>query len=71
MRLLRCVEPDVAVREAGAAGRDVVDTRRRQQVAEGIGIARCPRCDGVLVLRMAGGRPAFWCRCPVRRGLVA
>lgn len=43
------------------------DVRRREASAEVTGVARCPRCGGELIARVARGRPGFWCRCPVRR----
>jgi hypothetical protein len=67
MRVLRGFDTGLIV--APAAER--VDVRRRQETAEVTVVARCPRCGGELVPRIARGRPGFWCRCPVRRGLVA
>lgn len=67
MRLLRSA--GLVLRIDGEVRRDL-DTRRRQTALEEMSIARCPKCGGELVARMARGRPAFWCRCPVRRGLA-
>jgi predicted RNA-binding Zn-ribbon protein involved in translation (DUF1610 family) len=66
MRLLRCVGLMLDLHQAEP------DTRspRRRPTNDTVSVARCPKCGGELVARMARGRPAFWCRCPVRRGLA-
>lgn len=63
MRLLRTVGMDLRVTR-------LREPRRRTSTADMLGVARCPACGGELVARIARGRPAFWCRCPVRRGLA-
>jgi hypothetical protein len=62
MRLLRSVGLEVRV--------SVRREPRRRCAADVLSAVRCPRCGGDLVARVARGRPAFWCRCPVRRGLA-
>ncbi|MFO0845891.1 MAG: hypothetical protein U0797_26500 [Gemmataceae bacterium] len=62
MRLLRIVG---LVLKGTKAGR-----RYHRAAADALSVARCPRCGGELVARIARGRPGFWCRCPVRRALA-
>jgi hypothetical protein len=66
MRLLRTVRLE---RRHEDEARPLREARRRP-AADELGVARCPHCGGELVARMARGRPAFWCRCPVKRGLA-
>jgi hypothetical protein len=62
MRLLRTV------------GMEVRELQRREprrpSTGDLPGVARCPACGGELVALVRRGRPAFWCRCPVRRALA-
>ena len=69
MRIFRSWAPEGAssVGTMGGTGRENLDHHRRQELADVVGVARCPRCGDVLVACMRGGRPAIVCRCPVRR----
>jgi len=72
MRVLRAFDTaSPAGSPPAAPAAEQLDVRRRQETAEAAGVARCPRCGGELVARIARGEPGFWCRCPVRRGLAA
>lgn len=70
MRLLRGWQPEGTGTKPSTRNQEHLDVRRRQATAEMVSIARCPRCGGELVARIARGEPSFWCRCPVRRGLA-
>jgi hypothetical protein len=39
------------------------EVRQRRDAAELAGVARCPRCGGVLVARVGRRGPYFHCRC--------
>jgi hypothetical protein len=71
MRVYRTWEPDD--REGGVATevRENLDVRRRQDTAEVVGVARCPRCRAVLVPGMKRGQPGFFCRCIARLPIPA
>jgi hypothetical protein len=69
MRIFRSWAPESAsvVERIGGTGCENLDLQRRQEQADVVGVARCPRCGDVLVARMRCGRPTILCRCPVRR----
>ena len=71
MRVLRAMEPTILELPSSQSSREGLDVKRRQQAADVVGVARCPRCLSELVPCMGRGRPIFWCRCPVRRMLAA
>ena len=68
MRIFRSCDPEGSSgAEVRRTGRESLDIPRQQEVADVMGVARCPRCGQVLVACVRRGAPGFFCRCPVRR----